>query len=85
MTTHVSATALDQTPHETETTTNTITDDLRRRARTLLKDSSIDPQWRAIIRYALEIDDPWLGDVVRRAESGERIIDSVDFSLTPDH
>ena len=82
MTTHSSATALEQTPHETETTT-TISDDLRHRAEAVLNDRSIDPQWRPIIRYALEINDPWLADIVRRAESGETIIDSVDFSLEP--
>ena len=72
MTTHVSATALEQTPH-----------DLRHRAESVINNSSIDPQWRPIIRYALEINDPWLADIVRRAEAGERIIDSIDFSLEP--
>lgn len=81
MTTHVSATALEQTPRETETTT--ISDTLRRRAESVINNSSIDPQWCPIIRYALEINDPWLADIVRRAESGERIIDSIDFSLEP--
>jgi hypothetical protein len=91
MTTDVSASAHEQTPHETETnstTTNrttTISDDLRRRAQSLINDTAIDPQWRTIVRYALEVNDPWLGDVVRRAEVGEEIIDSVDFSLTPDN
>ena len=83
MTTHVSAIALEQTPHETETTT--ISDALRRRAKAVISDTSIDPQWRVIIRYALEINDPWLPDLVRRAESGEKIIDSVDSSLAPDN
>jgi hypothetical protein len=32
----------------------------------------------------LEINDPWLADVVRRAGAGERIIDSVEFTLEPD-
>jgi hypothetical protein len=31
----------------------------------------------------LEINDPWLDDIVRRAEAGEKIVDSVDFSLEP--
>jgi hypothetical protein len=73
-----------ETPHETETTT-TVSDALRRRAQAVINDRSIDPQWRPIIRYVLEINDPWLADIVRRAESGEKIIDSVDFSLTPDN
>jgi len=32
----------------------------------------------------LEINDPWLADIVRRAGAGEKIIDSVDFTLEPD-
>ena len=83
MTTHVSATALEQTRHETETTQVTISDDLRRRAESVINNSSIDPQWRVIVRYALEINDPWLADIVRRADSGEPIADSIDFSLAP--
>lgn len=31
----------------------------------------------------LEINDPWLADIVRRAGAGEKIIDSVNFSLEP--
>ncbi|HEX6717529.1 MAG TPA: hypothetical protein VF088_10475 [Pyrinomonadaceae bacterium] len=83
MTTHTSATA-QETPHETETTTITISDALRRRAQSVINDRSIDPQWRTIIRYALEINDPWLADLVRRADAGERIIDTIDFSLEPE-
>ena len=83
MSTHVSATALEETPHETETTQITISDALRRRAQSVLNDRSTDPQWRPIVRYALEINDPWLADIVRRADAGERIIDSLDFSLAP--
>jgi hypothetical protein len=79
MTSHVSATA--QEPHVTEPMT--ISDALRRRAQSVINDSSIDPRWRNIVRYAFEINDPWLADLVRRADAGERIIDSLDFSLTP--
>ena len=39
---------------------------------------------RAIIRYALETNDPWLADLVRRADAGETIIDTIDFSQTPE-
>ena len=83
MTTHGSATAL-ETPHETETTQITISDALRRHAQSVINDRSIDPQWRAIIRYALETNDPWLADLVRRADAGETILDTIDFSQTPD-
>jgi hypothetical protein len=81
MSTHVSATALEEAPHETETTQITISDALRRRAESVINDRSIDPQWRNIIRYALEINDPLLCDLVRRAGAGEKIIDTTDFSL----
>ena len=37
---------------------------------------SIDPQSRAIIRYALEINDPWLAELVRRADAGETLFDT---------
>ena len=84
MSTHVSATALEETPHETETTQITIDDALRRRAQLVINDRRTDPQWRSIVRYALEINDPWLADIVRRAGAGEKIIDSVDFTLEPD-
>ena len=83
MTTHSSATLREQTPHVTETTNTIISNALKRRAQSLLNDTSIDPQWRAIVRYGLETDDPWLGDLVRRADAGEPIIDTIDFSLEP--
>ena len=84
MSTHVSATALEETPHETESTTIPISDALRRRAHSVINDRRTDPQWRTIVRYALEINDPWLADIVRRAGAGEEIIDSADFTLEPD-
>jgi hypothetical protein len=49
----------------------------------VINDRSVDPEWRTIIRYALEINDPWLADLVRRAGAGEKIIDSTDFTLEP--
>ena len=82
MSTHGSASALEETPHETERIQITISDALRRRAEAVINDRSIDPQWRSIIRYALEINDPLLPDLVRRADAGEKIIDTTDFSET---
>ena len=82
MTVHGSATAHEETPHETETIQITISDALRRRAEAVINGSSIDPQWRNIVRYALEINDPLLPDLVRRADAGERIIDTTVFSET---
>jgi len=83
MANHSSASVRVQKPHETETTQITISDALRRRAQAVINDTSIDPQWRNIVRYALEINDPLLPDLVRRAGAGERVIDTTDFSQTP--
>ena len=55
---------------------------LKQRAQAVLNDSSIDAQSRAIIRYALETNDPWLAELVRRADAGESIVDTFDFSQT---
>jgi len=82
MNTHSSASVRVETPHETQTIQITVSDALRRRAQDVINDSSIDPQWRWIIRYALEISDPLLPDLVRRADAGEKIIDTTSFSET---
>ena len=82
MSTHGSASAQEETPHETETIQITISDALRRRAQSVIYDRSIDPQWRSIIRYALEISDPLLPDLVRRADAGEKIIETTEFAQT---
>ena len=79
MTTHGSASTHEETPHAKETTT-TISDAVRRRAQLIIKDTSIDPQWRAVIRYGLETNDPLLPDLVERADAGEKIIDAIEFS-----
>ena len=84
MTTHSSATVRDEAPHVTETTNTIISNALKRRAQSVINDTSIDPQWRAIVRYGLETNDPWLADLVRRADAGEPIIDTIDFSLEPE-
>ena len=86
MNTHSTASVRVETPHEIETTQITISDALRRRAQSIINDRSINPQWRTIIRYALEINDPFLPDIVRRADAGETVIhiDSANFSQTPE-
>jgi hypothetical protein len=50
---------------------------LVRRAQAVLNDESVDPQSRAIIRYAMERNDPWLAKLVRRANAGEAVVASV--------
>ena len=79
MANHSSATVR-ETPHANRTTrTATIVNALKERAQAVLNDRSIDPESRAIIRYALETNDPWLADLVRRADAGETVIDSAGF------
>ena len=82
MASHSSATARLETPHVNQTTnqtsrTNTILNALKRRAQAVLNDKSIDAESRAIIRYALETNDPWLAELVRRADAGEDVIDNL--------
>ena len=85
MASHSSATARQQSPHVTKLSrTNTIMNALTRRAQAVLNDQSIDPQSRAIIRYAMEINDPWLARLVRRADAGETLFDTTDFSQAPE-
>ena len=77
MANHSSATVR-ETPHVTRTSrTNTIVNALKQRAQAVLNDKSIDAQSRAIIRYALETHDPWLARLVRRAETGEDVVDNM--------
>ena len=49
----------------------------------MLNDRTIDPQSRAVIRYALETNDPWLAELVRRADEGDLNVEAIDFSDTP--
>jgi len=81
-----SARARGETPHGNQTTrTNTIVNALKRRAHAVLNDKSIDAQSRAIIRYALETNDPWLAKLVRRADAGEDVVDAVQsFDINED-
>ena len=84
MATHGSATMREETPHVNRTNrTATIIDALKRRAHAVLNDTSIDAQSRAMIRYALETNDPWLAELVRRADAEETITGTLDFSQTP--
>ena len=78
MTSYSSAPVRVETPHGNRTTrTNTIMNALKRRAQAVLNDTSIDPQSRAIIRYALETNDPWLAELVRRADAGDDVVEDI--------
>lgn len=85
MANYSSASTREHTPHVNQITrTATIIDALKRRALAVLSDKSIDAQSRAIIRHALEINDPWLARLVRQAEAGESIVDAFDSSQIPE-
>jgi hypothetical protein len=69
MTNLSSARLRDETPH--------LSDALKRRAQSIINDKSIDAQTRVIIRYGMEINDPWLAELVRSVDAGESIIDNL--------
>ena len=83
MASHSSATTREETPHPSQTKRNSISEGIRRRAETVVSDRTIDAQSRAVICYALEINDPWLAELVRRAEAGESIVDTNGFLAMP--
>src|SRR6185503_13884360 len=72
MTKHGSASPRKQEPR-------TLDANLKRRARKLATDSRVDPRTRSLIRYGLEIKDPYLEQVVNRIEAGEMSIDHIHF------
>ena len=69
MATHSSATTREETPH--------INNALKRRAQSVINNKSIDAQTRGLIRYAMEINDPCLAELVRRVAAGETNIDEI--------
>ena len=78
MANHSSASVREHTPHATQTTrTATIVEALKRRAQAVLSDKSIDAQTCGIIRCALKTNDPWLAELVRRADAEEDVFENV--------
>ena len=71
MTRNSSATALSETSH--------VSADLKQRAESIINNKAIDGATRKVLRYALEIDDPLLCNLVRRVNDGEGIIDDHGF------
>lgn len=69
------ATNTSATPHQEKS--HIIDASLKRRARLLITNSSIPGKTRSLIRYALEIKDPDLVQLVHRVEAGEMTIDHV--------
>ena len=72
MATHSSATVREEKSHVIDAS-------VKRRARLLITNGSIPKQTRSLIRYALEIKDPHLDQVVRRVEAGEMTLDHVQL------
>ncbi len=71
-----SSASMRETPHVNQTSRiNNCIDALKERAQAVLNDRSIDAESRAIIRYALETNDPLLPELVRRADAGESLVD----------
>jgi hypothetical protein len=82
MTSHGSASVRKQ-PHANRTIrVNTILNALKDRALATLNDESIDAESRAILRAAMERNDPWVAELVRRAEAEESIVDESAVSIT---
>jgi len=79
MASHSSVITREETPHAIESNKTTISKSLRRRAQAVINDRTIDAQSRAVIQYGLEINDPWLAELVRRVDAGEAVVD-IDFS-----
>ena len=55
----------------------TLDANLKRRARKLTTDSTVDPRTRSLIRYGLEIKDQHLEQIVNRVEAGEMSSDHI--------
>lgn len=73
----------EETPHVSNGCRTDISDALKLRAQSVINNKSIDAQTRAVIRYGLETNDPWLGDLVHRVEAGEPIIGDLNLWQTP--
>jgi hypothetical protein len=71
---HDNAGVHEETPHAIN---YNLSDALKRRAQSVINNRSIDADTRAVIRYGLEINDPWLGDLMRRVDAGETIVDNL--------
>lgn len=62
------------TPYTINSTNNqTISNVLKQRAESVINDKAVDPETRAVIRYALEINDPSLAELLRRADANETV------------
>jgi len=78
--TNDSSASVRENPHVNQTSrTNPIINAVKERAQAVINDRLIDAQSRAIIRYALETNDPLLPELVRRADAGETIVNEAGY------
>jgi len=77
-----SAQLRDGTPHANSITNKSISDAVKRRAKLLINDKTVDDCARAFIQYTLENEDPYLAKLVRRVEAGESILTMSPLSET---
>jgi hypothetical protein len=82
MANYSSATEREHTPHTDNS--NPINEAVKRRAEAVIQDQSIDSGSRNLIRYALEINDPFLAELVLRVDAGESIGDDINAEDTDD-
>ena len=81
---HTSAKAQAETPQLTGTTkTPRISDAVKRRARYLIDYGSIDSESQTLLRYALEIENPHVAELVRILDAGQRVLETFDFLEMP--
>ena len=73
-----SSASVRETPH-VNSRTNTLINAVKERAQAVLNDPLIDAPSRAIIRFALETNDPLLPELVRRVDAGETLLDEAGY------
>src|ERR1043165_6252306 len=64
------------------TRTAAIINVLKQRAHALLSDESLDAQSRAVIRQGIETNDPWLTQLLRRADFGDPVVEPNESAAT---
>jgi hypothetical protein len=50
---------------------------IKRRVQSIINDKAVDAQTRVVIRDGLEINDPWLPQLMRCVDAGESIIENL--------
>ncbi len=86
---HISAKEREEAPHATTSTNNIainlngrFSPRLKRQAQFVINDRLVDAETRAIIRYALEVADPSLPELLRCVDARDTIVDPAHFSET---